>query len=999
MRTKLSVRGDRYEVVSLRRPLSTSEKSRLFNAHVVDSLPFGQLRASDDRLRWASPSALRRPLSITAALLLVGMLSQSAAHAQSSVTSVSVPRNLSASENGTGVVTVSNAGQTCTATCTVTSGSVQANASSSNIAVDLPASDATFNPVKVCKSDSSAHTVTVTPNGTDTINGAASLVLSNLNQCVELTDAAVGNWSVNFNIGADLNASGQVTSAHLASPLPVVQGGTAASSAGATAAHNIGAAAEGANSDITSLTGLTTPLSVSQGGTGATSGGATAAGNIGALAVSNNLSDLPSAPTARTNLGLGGAATVSTPISVTNGGTGASSAGATAAHNIGAAAEGANSDITSLTGLTTPLSVAQGGTACPQTGTLHYSKLPSSPVLGTTCTIVDCQTGVSGTVETGGGSVTCQVAWMGASWIDGGVASKGSGSGGGVGLPPQQGAEAYYASSSSPVVSGLQYVIHAGSGTLASAFGHCPQNTWQASYSYSPNNEIEDSNGNTEEVTTPGTSGSTAPSSWATTVGSQTTDGTVTWTMVMPFADAPAANCTIWADNGYTYNVDRLIVGATDGSVQATLMVNGANITANGTAGAGDAGLIETSWGHILGTGRGMCQMNQSYNSNLDAILESMPAYASRLPNNPFKVQGTNWDFQDCQVAPSSTATLNESAVWISAVAGLGFTKSVTILSGQSGGTGLLVDDGAYSGMGSNNLLFDGTWVEMHSGSPTSGPSSAYGAVFKGRQGGIYNIQWIGGSVADGGSGSIAHWDFDGDGSSGLITGVAIVGPYCEVQPGESSADCLYLSGALGVTLSSFVCESAGGTAANCVHIANGADQIWVNGRNTGGGATDAYTNSIDSKVMAGNGAFNYFYSKSGQGPVFDGLGSQSADATTQTANVSSTTIYSVPSSSLNSGVYKASCYVVETTAATTSSTMPSCAVAWTDNDSGTSESATLTSTSAANTVGTLSQGQQIIDVAANSSVKYLTSAYASSGATPMQYAVHFRLDRVQEGQ
>jgi hypothetical protein len=51
-------------------------------------------------------------------------------------------------------------------------------------------------------------------------------------------------------------------------PLPVAQGGTNATAAGVTAAHNIGAAAQGANSDITSLTGLTTPLSVAQGGSG-----------------------------------------------------------------------------------------------------------------------------------------------------------------------------------------------------------------------------------------------------------------------------------------------------------------------------------------------------------------------------------------------------------------------------------------------------------------------------------------------------------------------------------------------------------------------------------------------------------------------------------------------------------------------------------------------------------------------------------------------------------
>ena len=52
---------------------------------------------------------------------------------------------------------------------------------------------------------------------------------------------------------------------------------------------------------------------------------------------------------------------LATPVAVANGGTGAATAAA-ARTNLGAAAAGANSDITSLTGLTTPLSVAQGGT-------------------------------------------------------------------------------------------------------------------------------------------------------------------------------------------------------------------------------------------------------------------------------------------------------------------------------------------------------------------------------------------------------------------------------------------------------------------------------------------------------------------------------------------------------------------------------------------------------------------------------------------------------------
>jgi hypothetical protein len=63
--------------------------------------------------------------------------------------------------------------------------------------------------------------------------------------------------------------SSHMSSLTLTTALAIAQGGTGATTADTDARTNLNAAKDGANSDITSLTGLTTPLTVPQGGTGA----------------------------------------------------------------------------------------------------------------------------------------------------------------------------------------------------------------------------------------------------------------------------------------------------------------------------------------------------------------------------------------------------------------------------------------------------------------------------------------------------------------------------------------------------------------------------------------------------------------------------------------------------------------------------------------------------------------------------------------------------------
>lgn len=330
---------------------------------------------------------------------------------------------------------------------------------------------------------------------TITINDASSTVkgLAKFNA----TNLTVTSGSVNTVQDIAVTSTPTFAGLNLTSALTVGNGGTGATTA-TGARSNLGAAASGANSDITSLSGLTTALSVAQGGTGiattptngqiligngtgfslntltAGSGvnisntagnitisapgsgtcstcantslnnlasvaintsllpGTAGAADLGSASLpfgqlflsgtsgspaSNNFKITGSATGARTitlpdasgtvavsatgylNLSAAGNLSFTGTLAVADGGTGANNA-AGARTNLGAAKSGANSDITSLSGLTTALSVGQGGTG--------LAALTANQLLyaSSTSTIAQMSNGTSGQclISNGAGS-------------------------------------------------------------------------------------------------------------------------------------------------------------------------------------------------------------------------------------------------------------------------------------------------------------------------------------------------------------------------------------------------------------------------------------------------------------------------------------------------------------------------------------------------------------------------------------------------------------------
>jgi hypothetical protein len=197
-------------------------------------------------------------------------------------------------------------------------------------------------------------------SGGGALTGSAPISVSgNVVSVSNASTTAVGVASfptAQFSVSGGAVTIGTVAANILSGQVAVLNGGTGATTA-ALARTSLSAASSGANSDITSITGLTTALSLAQGGTAATTA-ALARTSLSAASSGAN-SDI----TSITGL--------TTALSIAQGGTAATTA-ALARTALSAAGSGANSDITSITGLTTALTVAQGGTGNTATATNNY---------------------------------------------------------------------------------------------------------------------------------------------------------------------------------------------------------------------------------------------------------------------------------------------------------------------------------------------------------------------------------------------------------------------------------------------------------------------------------------------------------------------------------------------------------------------------------------------------------------------------------------------------
>lgn len=154
-------------------------------------------------------------------------------------------------------------------------------------------------------------------------------------------------------------------------------------------------------------------------------------------------------------------------------------------------------------------------------------------------------------------------------------------------------------------------------------------------------------------------------------------------------------------------------------------------------------------------------------------------------------------------------------------------------------------------------------------------------------------------------------------------------------------------------------------------------------------------TNISSSTPSAPAGNTNVTFQTDGSGNISGYMPStpvlqtaNSVDLTAQAANIAATNLVASPTA----GMYEIIIYIIVTQVATTSSTLPSVVITWTDKDNTTSQTITATATSGGNALTTFATARVTVS-SSTAAIQYSTTGYASSGATPMQYALHIRVE------
>lgn len=115
--------------------------------------------------------------------------------------------------------------------------------------------------------------------------------------------------------------------------------------------------------------------------------------------------------------------------------------------------------------------------------------------------------------------------------------------------------------------------------------------------------------------------------------------------------------------------------------------------------------------------------------------------------------------------------------------------------------------------------------------------------------------------------------------------------------------------------------------------------------------------------------------------------GATAVQLTAQGANIGTTTAFAVPATS--SRGYRVHIYEIVTRAATTSSTLPTVNIGWTDKNNSTAQTLAVTpGTPTGNSLTTVNFGTFLINALASTNITYSTTAFASVGGTTMQYAL-----------